>query len=127
MTQAYTAPAPPRRATAAILGIGTALPHGRVSQAEAAALAETFACETDGQRAWLRRVFLRAGVDGRHTVLMNGRGTDDVREFYPPSTESTHGPGTAARMARYAVEAPLLAETAARAALDNGGTSAGEI
>jgi len=119
MSQLQSGPTRTRRATAAILGIGTALPHGRVSQADAAAIAESFSCETDGQRAWLRRVFLRSGVDGRHTVLMNGRGADDVRDFYPPSTDSTHGPGTAARMARYAVEAPTLAECAARAALQN--------
>ncbi|HVT80653.1 MAG TPA: type III polyketide synthase [Phycisphaerae bacterium] len=123
------APARPRarRATAAILGIGTALPHGRVSQSEAAAIAESFSCETDGQRAWLRRVFLRSGVDGRHTVLMNGRGADDVRDFYPPSAENINGPGTAVRMQRYALEAPALAESAARAALQNAALEPAEI
>ncbi len=126
MTVVQTQRPSTRRGVAAIVAIGTAAPHGSVSQVESAELAESFNCQTDGQRAWLRRVFSRAGVERRGTVLMNGRGAADVREFYPPAAEIARGPTTSARMGRYAVEAPALAETAARAALRQGGLAGNE-
>jgi predicted naringenin-chalcone synthase len=109
----------PSRRQVALLGLGTATPPA-VSQQQATALAEEFTCTSDGQRAWLRRVFSRCGVGHRGTVLRrpDDPGIDSVRAFYgPPAVAGERGPTTATRMDRYAAEAPPLAERAARAAL----------
>jgi predicted naringenin-chalcone synthase len=117
-----------------------------VSQADAVLLAEEFAGlsrgeaggreeSTDAKRSWLRRVFLRSGVEQRGTVLAGER--DDaareavfarVRAFYGDAEKiGPRGPTTATRMARYADEAPPLAERAAREGLAQAGVAAAEI
>src|SRR4051794_26164912 len=60
-----------RQHHATLLAIGTASPP-TVTQSEATTLAETFTCTSDTQRAWLHRVFSRAGVNHRGTVLKTG-------------------------------------------------------
>lgn len=106
---------PARSKRVAILGIGTASPSA-LRQADATAYAERFSCETDGQRTWLRRVFSRAGVEQRGSVLCNTPG--GVESFYGlPAEIGAQGPTTETRMKRYALEAPPLMERAARAAL----------
>jgi len=113
-----TAPRPDRSA-ATLLGIGTANPES-ASQSEIITLAEAFNCTSDGQRAWLRRIFSRCGVDARGSVLKKGEGIAHAQSFYQsPSVIGEHGPTTAARMQRYAQEAPPLAESASRTALQN--------
>jgi hypothetical protein len=67
-----------KRVMPAILSIGTASPTGHVSQEDAAAIAEGFSCDTEGQRAWLRRVFLRSGVERRGSVLHKGNPLADA-------------------------------------------------
>jgi predicted naringenin-chalcone synthase len=102
-----------------LLGIGTAAPPS-ISQEDATNLAEEFSCQTDGQRAWLRRVFSRSGVHHRGTVLQNQ--PNGIRSFYgPPSVAGALGPTTTARMQRYALEAPPLMERAARDATVHAG------
>src|SRR5205823_14427760 len=67
-----------------------------------------------------RRVFLRAGVEQRGSVLLGDRGIDDLPAFYgPPATAGERGPTTATRMQRYAREAPILATRAATSALSD--------
>jgi predicted naringenin-chalcone synthase len=103
----------------ALLGIGTATPPG-VNQTDAVAIAQGFACETEIQRAWLKRVFLRSDVRERGTVLQQPGASDfeSVRAFYPPAAiAGDRGPATSVRMERYAREAPPLAERAASEAL----------
>ncbi|MGN6505069.1 MAG: type III polyketide synthase [Tepidisphaeraceae bacterium] len=106
--------------TIGITGIGTALPRS-VAQAHITAMAERLSCDSDAKRAWLRRVFGRAGVSARGSVLERAHATepaDTLHGFYRDRTdESDGGPSTAERMARYAEEAPELAEHAARDAL----------
>jgi predicted naringenin-chalcone synthase len=102
-----------------LLGIGTAFPPG-MRQADVTTVAESFACEDDRQRGWLRRVFLRSGVDSRGSVLIQSEATNiaDMHAFYPaPTSPADRGPTTAVRMQRYAAEAPALAATAAQHAL----------
>jgi predicted naringenin-chalcone synthase len=102
-----------------LLGIGTAVPPS-MRQADVTTIAEAFACENDKQRAWLRRVFLRSGVDSRGSVLIQSEATNiaDMQAFYPdPVDAHDRGPTTAVRMERYAREAPALAALAAQRAL----------
>jgi predicted naringenin-chalcone synthase len=119
------------------LGIGTATPAS-ISQSTCAQLAEEFAGlskeGTDGQRAWLKRVFLRSGVEQRGTVLagMQNPAPPDaperVRDFYSnPEQIGPQGPGTAVRMRLYADAAPPLAARACREALAAAAMETSEI
>jgi prepilin-type processing-associated H-X9-DG protein len=115
--------------TPAILGIGTASPLP-VPQELTLELSLELGCFTSEQRSWIKRLFLRSGIKTRCSVLV----TDDAdqlaspRRFYPAAKDSAdRGPTTAQRMARYAVEAPNLAEKSARAALEEARIEPGEI
>ena len=108
-----------RNLRVALLGIGTAVPPP-MRQDQVTTIAEDFSCDDEKQRAWLRRVFTRSGVDTRGSVLIHSEQTNtaDMKAFYPPRTHpEDRGPTTATRMDRYAIEAPLLGATAARRAL----------
>jgi prepilin-type processing-associated H-X9-DG protein len=108
-----------RETLAAILGIGSASPPS-VAQEQLLQLAVEIARPTPEQQAWLSRVFLRSGIEQRGSVLAEGADCqlDALRKFYPsPAGAEDRGPTTAARMARYAVEAPPLAAAAAARAL----------
>ncbi|MBV8780301.1 MAG: type III polyketide synthase [Phycisphaerae bacterium] len=113
-----------------LLGMGTATPH-ILPQSVAADMAVKLCCTTDTERAWLRRVYDRAGVDARGSVLRVGDTVDDgadMMAFYPPRRHAEdHGPTTAQRMRRYALDAPPLAARAAESALRDAGLSADSI
>ena len=106
----------------AILGIGSAVPR-LLPQKVSADLAVDHCADVDGHRAWLHRVYDRAGVEGRGSVLRLSDAVDDgadMRAFYVPrKTPEDRGPTTETRMQRYADEAPPLAERASRAAMDD--------
>src|SRR3982751_1897912 len=68
---------PPATRAVSLLGIGTAAPPA-IPQRDSITLAQSFSCQSDGQRAWLERVFLRAGVEQRGSVLLGDRGLDDL-------------------------------------------------
>jgi predicted naringenin-chalcone synthase len=107
--------------TPAILGIGTANPPA-VPQELALEAAMELGCFDDEQRSWIKRLFLRSGIETRCSVLATGDGDQllQSRRFYPPAkTPEDRGPTTAQRMARYAAEAPALAEKSARNALED--------
>ena len=57
-----------------ILGLGTATPSGGIRQSHAATVAQTICCENDQQRRMLTALYRRAGVDYRHSVLLEGDG-----------------------------------------------------
>ena len=83
------------RADVVLWGIGTAVPTS-VMQTDLMSIVEQFSCQTDGQRAWLRRVFSRSGVEQRGSILLNGRGLQDAQDFYGvPAVAGEKGPGTA--------------------------------
>jgi predicted naringenin-chalcone synthase len=111
-----------RQTIAAILGIGTSRPPA-IRQEELHQLAIEIAGPTAEQEAWLSRVFLRSGIEERGSVLVRDGECklDALRMFFPrPLTPRDRGPTTAARMARYAIEAPpLAADAAARALADS--------
>jgi predicted naringenin-chalcone synthase len=93
--------------TSAILGIGTASPPF-ITQELSLEIAKNLTKPTPEQFVWMKRVFLRSGIESRGSVL-----TKDYADFYPPDSDPT----TATRMARYALEAPPLAGAAAEQAL----------
>jgi prepilin-type processing-associated H-X9-DG protein len=105
----------------AILGIGTANPPA-VRQELALELAMELGCFDSAQKSWVKRLFLRSGIETRCSVLVTGD-KDELaapRRFYPAAKgPDDRGPTTAQRMARYAAEAPGLAWQSARMALEN--------
>lgn len=110
-----------RQATVGLWGIGTAVPPS-VRQADLIEPAEELGCRSDGERAFLRRVFTRSGVSYRGSVLAKDAADAraQMREFYPARQNETDlGPTTGQRMLVYAREAPPLLERAARSAIDN--------
>ena len=98
-----------------LLGIGTALPAHRLSQAESAAMAQSLSATNDVQATLLRRLQRRSGVAFRHSVLLADAAgpLPDRLPFYADTN-----PTTAERMARFAAEAGPLALRASSAALD---------
>jgi predicted naringenin-chalcone synthase len=114
---------------ATICGIGTATPPG-VAQAQTAQLAAAIARGTPQQEGRLERIFLRSGIDSRGSVLVkeNEDKLAALQAFYPmPDDDEDRGPTTAARMARYAAEAPPLIHAAAIRSLDHAEVRAKEI
>jgi predicted naringenin-chalcone synthase len=116
--------------TPAIWSIGVAAPP-LLSQASVTELGERRSCDTDGQRAFLRRVYARSNITTRGSVLQTSNDPDDLnalQSFYPLPTSSTdRGPTTATRMQRYAIEAPALASTAAMDALTTAGVAPARV
>jgi prepilin-type processing-associated H-X9-DG protein len=97
-----------------LLGIGTALPSHRLSQAESAAMAQRLSATNDVQATLLRRLQRRSGVAFRHSVLLADAAgpLSDRLPFYADAN-----PTTAERMARFSAEAGPLALRATSAAL----------
>ncbi len=94
---------------AVVAGLGTALPEARVAQGVAAEAVIGLA-GLDGERAgWARRLFARAGVGHRRTVMR------ELADGRAPFGGERH-PGTAVRMALFREHAgPLAAASALRA------------
>ena len=112
---------------AALIGIGTARPEGRVDQQTAGRLAEEFGCRDEGERRLLRVLYRRTGVKERGSVLLVP-GEVGAPSFFPaPSGPGDRGPGTGARMGRYVEEAPRLAVEASRRALEAAGLEARDV
>jgi prepilin-type processing-associated H-X9-DG protein len=97
-----------------LLGIGTALPSHRLSQAESAAMAQRLSATNDVQTTMLRRLQRRSGVAFRHSVLL-ADADGPLPDRLPFYTDAN--PTTAERMARFAAEAGPLALRASSAAL----------
>lgn len=94
-----------------VIGLGTAVPRGRLSQEEALALAPQMATASPRQQRLLERIYQRSGVLQRHCI--------------PPSLSPN--PSTAERMRRYQPAALDLAQRASRRALDDAGIEASAI
>ncbi|CAN5729337.1 type III polyketide synthase [soil metagenome] len=103
--------------SSSIIGLGTALPAGLVSQSEALTLAKDLCCHTERQAKVLEQVYLKSGVQTRATVLQAAVEPRQTNFFQPPTTTGDAGPSTAQRMALYELQAGPLATTACRAAL----------
>ena len=113
-----------------IVGIGTAVPPHRLTQAEAVELHTTFCGIQDGRARTLRALYRRSGIRTRHSVLLDGSEGPlaERQRFYPPASgEDDRGPPTTERMRAYAEHAPPLAKTAARRALEAGAVDPEEV
>ena len=94
-----------------VIGLGTAVPQGRISQAEALALAPQMVTASPRQQRLLERIYQRSGVTHRHCI--------------PPSVSPN--PTTAERMRRYQPAALDLAHRASLLALEDAGIEASAI
>ncbi|WP_145246526.1 type III polyketide synthase [Aeoliella mucimassa] len=107
-----------------IQGLGLAVPKHFINQAEAAHYALASCVASDKQRQLATRLYLRSGVESRHSVLLNSstNGETAAQSYYEPSTETQpFGPTTAERMQTYRSEAEKLAiEAAGKALLASG-------
>ena len=97
-----------------IAGIGMAVPHHRISQADAAEIAKQYSCETPAQERLFQTLYRRAGVNGRNCVVLDAsEGPLEGRQaFY-----AHRSPSTRSRMQKYEEEAEALALEAAGLAL----------
>lgn len=113
----------------AILGIGTATPDMRISQRDAADLAASFTEAEPGNKRVLAAIYRQTRIRSRGSVLLDDPGTAAwAQTFFPPaSLAEPGGPGTQARMDRYAAEAGPLAIAAASRAVAAAGIDAAEV
>ncbi|MEM6394532.1 MAG: type III polyketide synthase [Planctomycetota bacterium] len=102
-------------ASSTLSPIAVAVPPNAATQAEYADAAAPCCTTTDKQARALQRLYRRATVRKRHSVLL---ADGPMSAYYPPPTpDQPLGPTTADRMAAFARLAPPLAEHAARNAL----------
>jgi predicted naringenin-chalcone synthase len=97
-----------------IAGIGTAVPHHRIAQADAAAIARQHSCETSDHERVFNAVYWGTGVETRHSVILHASNGDTAlrQSFYGDGSPSTRD-----RMRKFEEEAAGLAVAAARGAL----------
>jgi len=112
-----------------ILGIGTATPPRRIAQRDAAILAGRLSGSAAARERTLAAIYRQTRIAHRGSVLLEEPGDEPfAQSFFPPAEGSDDGgPTTAARMARYAAEAPRLAAAAGREALARGNVSAAGV
>jgi len=113
-----------------IIGWGTAVPHGCVSQEDAANHAVAHWGAIHEQARTIPLLYRRSGVKTRHSVLVDAstNGEPAKQSFYRVANDrSDLGPTTRQRMQRYESDALALAEAAAHEALVDAGTAAAEI
>jgi predicted naringenin-chalcone synthase len=107
-----------------IVGIGTAVPHHRIAQADAAAIARPHSCETLAHDRVFNAVYWGTGVETRHSVVLEASDGDSAlrQSFYGESS-----PTTRARMGKFEDEAGALALAAARSALLDAGIAVARV
>ncbi len=99
-----------------LLGLGTALPPHRMSQADALVMTQEIACSDERQRRLASMLFRKSGVELRHSAVPHPLAYDYARRESEASVR--HGPTTGERMQLYAAHAPPLAQQAAQRALE---------
>lgn len=118
-----------------LIGFGTALPVGSLTQDEAVGAAVRLSgldplAEGARKAQILNALYRRSGVSRRHSVVLRPGDEDPfVRQtFYKTATdESDLGPTTFERMQRYETEAPELAQSSCEKALEDAKVSASEV
>lgn len=113
-----------------ILGVGTAVPAGTITQGDAARLALAMYPHGAGHSSALPSLYERTLIRTRHSVLVDSssNGRPATQSFYPrASAQDDRGPTTARRMQRYEATAAALAEEAAAAAIENSLIASDEI
>ena len=119
--------------TAAIWGIGTAVPRLRLDSREALDAARAICAEEEGHAELLASLYRQAGVRVRHVSYTDEEfrcavyGEGECDSPFIPRHKGDRGPSTAKRMVRYEVDATPLAERASRLALERSGVAHSEI
>jgi predicted naringenin-chalcone synthase len=111
----------------AILGVGTSVPPLRVTQKEAAAVAQALCCRTEREAALVSALHRQTEIATRHMVPGNEWLVDALRQKTNRAGGTYPGPDTAARMRVYAKEALPLGLEASRRALDDAGVATAAI
>ncbi|HEV7225518.1 MAG TPA: type III polyketide synthase, partial [Pirellulales bacterium] len=107
-----------------ILGLGTAVPRYRITQSEAAELAQRMCGAGEDQARLLKVLYRRAGVAARHSVVSSSTALGWMRSAEDEGSVATLvqlGPTTQERMQIYSRHASALAIDAARLALERSG------
>ncbi len=112
-----------------ILGIATAVPKHHALQTDAAQQASQLAQMTEQQQRLMTALYLRSGVEKRHSVLLTSSSNGQAAEqsFYASDAAKPAGPTTAERMAVYDKFSGDLATQASRAALTDAGVAPSDI
>jgi len=113
-----------------LLGVGTAVPAGSITQQDTARLALELCRHNEHMTATLPALYEHTTIRTRHSVLVDSssNGHSATQSFFPLATSAAdRGPTTASRMQRYEAEAAELAARAARGALAAAECSADEI
>lgn len=108
--------------TTTIVGWGTAVPAGRITQEDAAQHAVSRWGTVHEQEKSIPALYRRSGVKSRHSVLINSStdGQTAKQSFYRIAKNAAdRGPTTHERMLRYEADALELAQTAACVAIDD--------
>lgn len=128
---------------ARILSIESAFPEFSGDLDLATANAQALSCETEKQASKVAKLYRRAGVEHRGSVLLNKvppNNKSSSREaieliqderssipFYPPLSESVGGPTTRERNERFSTEAPDLVCRASSTALKSAGCAPSQV
>jgi predicted naringenin-chalcone synthase len=113
-----------------ILGVGTAVPAGLVTQQDAARLALATCQHNERMTATLPVLYEHTTIRTRHSVIVDSssNGHPATQSFFPMAMSgSDRGPTTALRMRRYEAEAADLAARAVTGALATADCTADEI
>jgi predicted naringenin-chalcone synthase len=118
----------------ALIGLGTAVPSGRLGQDEALAIAAKLCCHTQEQTTWLPAMYGGTGIQHRHLCVGREVVQDILNNtaysgspFLPKNCPKDRGPTTQQRMAVYDRVAPELGLKAAAQALAESGKLPNEI
>jgi predicted naringenin-chalcone synthase len=113
----------------AIRGLATARPARSIRQSDAMEMAKQFIAGESRELKALPALFKRTRVRTRASVLLeDGSGCACLQSFFWPAADSEdRGPGTAARMQRYAEDAIPLAVSASRRAFDGIGIAPRDV
>lgn len=113
-----------------ILGIGTAVPDGAVSQRDAARMALETCMPDPKLAASLPALYEHTQIQTRHSVILDtsSNGRPATQSFFPLATSPRdRGPTTLPRMQRYEADAAQLATRAATSALAAANSSADDV
>lgn len=113
--------------TSRILGIGLCSGPTRIAQEKTAELVLGLGSYDEDSKRLLRSLHQKSGIDARSTIFDESQaGPNSFTAFHSSGSEKK-GPGTAARIARFADEAPSLAIAASKLALAEAGKKATEV
>lgn len=128
---------------ARILSIESAFPEFSGDIDLATANAQALSCENEKQASKVAKLYRRAGVEQRGSVLLGDSPSHEASRthepgeliqggqsrvaFYPPLSESVGGPTTRERNEKFATEAPALARHAGSTALRSAGCTPSQV